>query len=76
MYKLKKILTVLVTFFLVLSNLQIGFLYAQNVEEKKQEVNQEKEKSEKILNKVETTVVKIADNIEKKVKNEEIKERL
>jgi hypothetical protein len=72
MPNLKKILTFFTLFFVLLSNFQIGVLYAQNLSS----LDRAKGKSEIILNKVENAVVKIADKIEKKVKNKEIKKRL
>jgi len=70
--KLRKLLTFFTLFFVLLSNLQIGVLYADSVSK----LETEKNKSEIILNKVENAVVKIADKIEKKVKNKEVKKRL
>jgi len=72
MQTIKKILTFFTLIFVLLSNLQIGVLYADSAS--KLEI--EKTKSVEKLEKVEKLIGTVVKKIDKKIKNKEIKERL
>ncbi|HIP27518.1 MAG TPA: hypothetical protein EYG80_07675 [Flavobacteriaceae bacterium] len=69
---LKKLLTFFTLLFILLSNFQVGVLYA----DENSKLKIEKEKSVEHLEKVEKIIDKVVVKIDGKLKNKETKERL